>query len=156
MRATVRTFLVLVALTIAGCAPQGQPFAGVSAGLPPVQAGMARIFFYRWLEPYESTAAAAVQLNGNRVAVTETGTVVYRDVPPGQYRISMPNSGRYPDQFKTITLAPGQVTYARIESRRDWAVCNIYSDACQDTYVVNLVEPSLALSEMRGLRFIGG
>ena len=156
MRMAIRTFLLLAALTLAGCAQPGPPFASLAASLPPVPAGEARIFFYRWLEPYESTAATAVLLNGNRVAVTETGSVLYRDLAPGQYTISIPNSGRYPYQFKTVVLAPGEVMYARIESRRDWAVCNIYSDACQDTFVVNLVAPSLGLSEMRGLRLIGG
>jgi hypothetical protein len=156
MRIAVRTVLLLVALTLAGCAQPGRPFGAAAAGLPPIPAGEARIFFYRWLEPYESTAATAVLLNGNSVAVTQTGSVLYRDVAPGQYTISIPNSGRYPGQFKTVVLAPGQVMYARVESRRDWAVCNIYTDACMDTFVVNLVEPGLALSEMGGLRFIGG
>jgi hypothetical protein len=155
--------VLLVLLAIGGCVQQGPPFASVAGAIPPAPQGMARVFFYRWLEPYETVAPTTVMLNGRPVGVSETGAVLYRDVPPGQYTISVPSWGVYPNQFKTVVLTPGQVAYVRIESLRAW--CNDSgggengggpASGCYDTFVVQIIDPAVASSEMRNLRFIGG
>ena len=156
--------LLLVMLAIGGCAPAGPPFASVAGSIPPVPPGAARIFFYRWLEIYDTTAPTMAFLNGAPIGVTETGAVLYRDVAPGQYVIAVQSEGVFPNQFKTVTLKPGDVAYARIESVRSWSPCGGGgsgvggggSEGCWDTFVVQLMDPSLALGEMRDLRFIAG
>ena len=60
MRIAVRTVLLLVALALRRLRPAGPALRRRAAGLPPIPPGEARIFFYRWLEPYECTAATAV------------------------------------------------------------------------------------------------
>lgn len=161
MKATAAAALALVLLALVGCAPAGPPFASVAASVPPVPQGAARLYFYRWLEPYETVAETTVRLNGAPVAVTQTGAVLYRDVAPGVYTISVQSQGVYPNQFKTVTLSPGETGYVRIESLRSW--CNDSgggkggtSEGCYDTFVVELIDPAVALGEMRNLWFIRG
>jgi hypothetical protein len=163
MRTFVGSFaLALMLVALASCAPSGPEFASVAATVAPVPSGEARVYFYRWLEPYETVAESAVMLNGARVGVSQTGAVLYRDVAPGQYTISVQSGGTYPNQFKTVTLTPGETAYVRIESLRAW--CNDSgggldgggSSGCYDTFVVNLIDPAVARSEMQNLRFIKG
>jgi len=162
MRTAALAFLALVLLAPGGCAPAGPPFASAAATLTPLPQGEARIYFYRWLEPYETVAPSTVMLNGAPVGVSETGAVLYRDVAPGQYTISVFSRGIYPDQFKTVTLTAGESAYVRIESLRDW--CNDSgggldggtSGGCYDTFVVEIIDPAVALGEMRDLRLIRG
>ena len=92
--------LALMLLGLAGCAPAGPPFASVAASVPPVPQGEARLYFYRWLEPYETVAESTVMLNGAPVAVSQTGAVFYRDVHPAatssrsRARAPIPTSSR--------------------------------------------------------------
>jgi len=156
----------VLALALAGlgaCAPAGPPFASIAASLPPVPQGEARVYFYRWLEPYETTAESAVMLNGAPVGVSQTGAAFYRDVEPGRYTISVASRGIYPNQFKTVQLAAGQTAYVRIESLRAW--CNDSGGGntgggggagCFDTFVVELIDPAVALGEMHDLWYIRG
>ena len=161
-RAGAAAMLTLALLALGACAPAGPPFATVAATLPPVPPGEARVYFYRWLEPYETTAESTVILNGVPAGISQTGAAFYRDVAPGRYTISLTSRGVYPNQFKTVELAAGQTAYARIESFRAW--CNDSggglnggsSAGCYDTFVVELIDPAVALGEMRDLSFIRG
>ena len=157
--------MLALLLGIAGCAPAGPPFASVAATLPPVPAAMARIFFYRWLEPYETLTPTTAFLNGAPVGVTEPGAVLYRDVARGQYTIAVKSEGVFPDQFKTVTVNAGDKVYVRVESLSNWASCGSggggdsgggASSGCVDTFVVQIMDPAVASYEMRDLRFIGG
>jgi hypothetical protein len=151
-----------VLLALGACAPAGPPFASVA--LPPVPNGMARIYFYRWLEPYETVAPTTAYLNGQEVGVTETGSVLYRDVQPGQYLISVFSEGVFPNQFKTVVVRPGEQVYARIESLKSWWPCGSggggiaggSTSGCADTFVVQIMDPAVARYEMRTLRLIAG
>jgi hypothetical protein len=161
MRTAMKLMVLLLLIAIGGCAPPGPPFASVAGALPPVPPGMARIFIYRSLEPYETLAQTTAYLNDAAVGVTEPGAVLYRDVAPGQYTIAVKSIGVYPDQFKTVTVEPGQVLYARVDSLRNWSTCGSGgaeggSGGCWDTFVVELVDPRIAQYEMRSLRFIPG
>lgn len=162
MRTALKCALFLLVVAISGCAPAGPPFASVAATLPPMAPNTARIFFYRWLEPYETMAPAIAYLNNQPVGVTETGAVLYRDVVPGQYTIKIQSEGVYPNQFKTVTLKAGDVAYVRVELLRSWSGCGGGGlgggggGACWDTFVVNLMDPALARAEISDLRFIQG
>jgi len=147
-------------LALAGCAPAGPPYDSVAATIPSVPQGAARIYFYRWLEPYETLAATPAMLNGTPVGVTRIGTIFYRDVAPGRYTISVRSQGLYPNQFKTVTIAAGQTMYVRIESLRTWVICGGSveggSSSCGDTFTVEIIDPAVAQAEMSGLQFIHG
>jgi hypothetical protein len=160
----LRAIALSLVIVVGGCVAPGPPFARIAATIPPVPRNMARIYFYRWLEPYETTDPTIAYLNGRPVGVTETGAVFYRDVAPGQYTISVQSDEIYPYQFKTVVLTPGEVAYARIESLRTWSSCGGGGDGdsgggvigCLNTFVVRLIDPVLARGEMADLQFIQG
>ena len=159
----LRQIILLALAGLAGCAPAGPPFASVAGTLPPVPARTARIFVYRWLEPYETLSPTTLFLNGGPVGVTQPGAVLYRDVPPGVYTIAVQSEGIFPNQFKTATLKGGDVIYARIGSLREWVPCGGGDAAsgggtsgCADTFVVQIMDPAVASYEMQDLHFIPG
>jgi hypothetical protein len=162
MPTACRKFIFVLVLVLAGCAAPGPPYSSVAAGLSPPSQGEARIFFYRWLEPYETVTASTAYLNGAPVGTTESGSVLYRDVAPGQYTISVESAGVYPYQFKTVTVGPGQVVYARIGSLQSWGACGGGGSlgggesGCGDTFVVEIMDPAVAQGEMQPLRLIHG
>jgi hypothetical protein len=147
--------LVLL-LVLAGCAP-GPRFGQVAGTLPPVPSGDARLFFYRWLEPYETLSWTPVYLNGAPVGVSRPGSVFYRDVPAGTYAIVVRSEGIYPNQFKTVAVGPGQAVYVRIDSLSSWARGGaVRREWEENTFVVDLVEPDVARREMQELDYIQG
>mgnify|MGYP001548074915 FL=1 len=149
-----------LALTLAGCAGSsetaGPPFAQAAATLPPVPPGESRIFFYRWVQPYELQAPTTVSLNGKPTGISWVGTTFYRDVPPGTYHITVFSPGAYPNQFKTVTVAAGSTLYVRIQPMIDWSrlQCN---DHCEiDTFAVMLDDQQSARQQMLPLTLIRG
>lgn len=156
-----REVVIALMLALGGCS-QGPTYGSVAAGLPPVPPGQAQIFLYRWLEPYVSLAATTAFLNGTPVGLTQSGTAFYRDVPPGQYTISVTSQGVYPNQFKTVTVRAGQIVYARIGSITTWIPCGGGGSIgggeadCGNTYVVEIIDPAVAQSELQPLTFIHG
>lgn len=97
-------------LAMAGCA-QPPPAAPYLAAAPP---GMARIWFYRDLNPNETLAMAYIRLNGAAVGVSEAGGAFYRDVAPGQYRISVDSYVQDPHDDAIVSLAPSGEAYAKV------------------------------------------
>jgi hypothetical protein len=162
MKTFVRSAALLLVVALGACAGSAPPFASVAGALAPVPPGQARLFVYRWLEPYETVAPSVAYLNGRAIGVTETGAVLYRDVAPGRYTISVESTGTYPDQFKTVVLAAGDVSYVRVESLRSWSGCGGAGEsggggqACSETFVVRIVDPASARSELHDLRLIPG
>lgn len=149
MRNLLRPFLLMIALALAGCV-QGPTFGEVAATLPPPPPGNARIYVYRLLEPYVTTSWTTVSFNGREVGASAPGTVFYRDVPPGQYLVSCISRGIYPNQFKTVTLAPGDNVYIRIDDIDTWAETKF---GYFNTYVVSVVDPRFAAAQIRGLAY---
>ena len=89
-----RHVLLVLGLILAGCIPQNPllpTFASTEQTLPPPAPGMARLFFYRLLAPSEMSLGTTVMLNNQPVGFSRNGTVLYRDVPPGSYFVSVLN-----------------------------------------------------------------
>lgn len=155
MRQAFACFVMLLLFVLAGCVTEGPNFA--TEALPPIPPGQARIFFYRWLEPYEALSMSKIYLNGNEVAVSQMGAVLYRDVAPGPYYVSVQSQGTYPDQFKTVVVNAGQTLYVRIESISSFqSPCGFLGNCEVDTFVVSPVDPVTASREMRTLKLIPG
>lgn len=157
LRIARRLLAVLaLALAVAGCIPQNPDlpvFATVESTLPPPAPGMARLFFYRLLEPNEPTPGISVLLNEKPIGFSRIGTVLYRDVPAGGYYVSVASYDPYPNQFKTVEIAAGQTWYFRIESFSGWS-CQ--KSTCRgDTFVVAIVDPAQARAEMAPLGLLG-
>lgn len=120
----------------------------VAAPLPP-GAGTARLWFYRDFEPSISLNNANVELNGAMVAsVPADGSALYRDVPPGRYRVTVQSFGQDVNQTKTVDLASGQEAYVKILSLGGWESGGDMSQFQRDTFYVSLVPSSVAQAEL--------
>ncbi|MDE2228641.1 MAG: DUF2846 domain-containing protein [Alphaproteobacteria bacterium] len=153
-----RLFLVCT-LALAGCVvqnPELPTFASAERSLLPPASGMARLYFYRLLEPSDPALGTMVMLNQQPVGFSRNGTVLYRDVTPGTYFVSVLSRGQYPFQFKTVQVQAGQVWYFRIESLASWAGCNGKGDCRGDTFVVAIVDPAQARVEIAPLGLLPG
>ena len=151
----VRAFLGGVVLLLAGCivAPPGPLLSGP---LPPQPPGTARIVFYRDLDYYATRSMPTVYLNNQRAGISENGAVFYRDVPPGEYAISVAPSLPYPNQFKTVVVKPGDVFYAQIAPLpTTGGKFNVNERDYGDTFIVTLRDPAVAAYETQGLRVSG-
>src|SRR5215472_16329296 len=89
--------------------PPAAPY--LNAAPPP---GMARIWFYRDLNPNETLAMAYIRLDGAAVGVSEAGGAFYRDVAPGRYRISVDSYYQDPHNDADVVLAPGTEAFAKV------------------------------------------
>ena len=101
-----------VLLLLAAAADAQPPAAPYLNAAPPP--GMARIWFYRDLNPNETLAMAYIRLNGAVAGVSEAGGAFYRDVAPGQYRISVDSYVQDPHDDAIVTLAPSGEAYAKV------------------------------------------
>jgi hypothetical protein len=88
-----------------------------SAVIAPVPAGAARIWIYRNDGPYEAQQRPYLWLNGHIAGVVEPNGAIYRDVPPGQYTVSLDSYGvPYPNQFAEFNLGAGQEAFVKVLS----------------------------------------
>ena len=104
---------VAAILLLFPAAAVAQPPAGpyLNAAPPP---GMARIWFFRDLNPNETLAMAYIRLNGAVAGVSEAGGAFYRDVAPGRYHISVDSYVEDLHNEADVALAPGMEAYARV------------------------------------------
>ena len=91
--------------------------AAVSNVPPP---GMARIWWFRALEPYSSLATPYVRMNGVIAGVSQPGGAFYNDVPPGHYHLSVDTIGEDFGQTKDVDLMPGMQIFAKVVSNDNW------------------------------------
>jgi hypothetical protein len=144
---------------IAGCAATNvPPGEAVMGPLPPLAPGHARLVFYRALDPYATQSMPTLYLNGSASGITQNGAALYRDVPPGQYDLTLQPSLPWPNQFKTVVVRPGDVFYVAI-STRPYLACGRANStqACDgDTFLLNVVDPATGAQQIQGLRLIGG
>ena len=101
--------LLLIATTSCAQPPSAAPY--LAASIPP---GMARIWFYRDLNPNDVMAQAYIRLNGAVAGVSEPGGAFYRDVPPGRYHIHVDSYVDDPHNDGVVVLAPGTEAYAKV------------------------------------------
>jgi hypothetical protein len=156
MRQGLNWILVLLALLV--CAiPQSPLFAQTAATMPPVPAGMARIYFYRDYEPYESLGRPPIYLNGQTVGISIPGGTFYRDVAPGTYRVTVfTNYDFYPSLIYSegpteVPVTVGESRYFKVESLRSWTERKGFS---RDTFVVALIDPRQAVRELLRMRYL--
>jgi len=104
MRLCLAAAAILLLLPAAAIAqPPAAPY--LNAGPPP---GMARIWFFRDLNPNETLAMANIRLNGAVAGVSVAGGAFYRDVAPGRYHISVDSYVEDRHNEADVVLAPGR------------------------------------------------
>jgi hypothetical protein len=102
------------------CCRSGLTVVQAISQVPPIQAGMARVWFLRQFEPSESMATPMISANGMPVSTSQPGTAFIRDFPPGTYTFTVPSYGVDFGQAATVQLAPGTQTYLELQSLRNW------------------------------------
>lgn len=146
--------LALLAACGGTAAPGGPRYAEVAGQVPAVAPDRARLYFYRDYELYESQDRPYILLNGQVAGVSEPGVVSYRDVPPGQYLVSVDSRGLYPDQFKTVAVKGGETLYVKIESYR--AYNEGRNGQGPATFVVAIIDPALGRREIDPMKYVAG
>jgi hypothetical protein len=143
---------VLVAL-LCGCAAQ-PPVAG--AAIPPIPPGMARAWFYREDLPYNGTWRPYVRMNGAIVGISELGGAFYRDVPPGQYYVTVDTYGVDVNQFPHATLVPGETAYFKVFSSLVWASGGASMNWQRPTFYVWQMPTAIGAAEVARSQFYPG
>jgi len=144
-------FAAALLLIVAGCVEL--PPTDI-ADMPPIPAGTARLWIYRYDGPYEPETAPYVRLDGQIVGTAWQSGAFYRDVPPGHYSITLYPSAVDAHQFADIDLAAGQQAYAKILSLRCWQ--GGVFEPCLDAFFVRLLPPETARAEIAHTPFYGG
>jgi hypothetical protein len=116
---------------------------------PPIPAGQARLWLYRdWL-PSESLNLANVSLNGVYFGSIANGSVIYRDIAPGRYRIAPMSFVPNATQDTVVELAPGQQAFIKIVSLGSWGSDNTAAkNIDRDAFWAWLTPPAVAQTEI--------
>jgi hypothetical protein len=135
--------LGMLALFLVGAPVLPAGAAAAPGGPPP---GYARIWLYRYYEPYVSLATPFVRFNGQVVAISRSGDAFYRDVAPGEYRVTVDSDGRDVNQFATVGVAAGQQIYIEVQASRYWECGggNRGEGWCRTTFYTRLQLPQVA------------
>ncbi len=155
MARTLRWIASLLLAAVAGCAgPTGPLFPDAVSKIAPPAGGMARIYFYREYEPYESLTQAYLYLNGQRVAVSVPGGVSYRDVAPATYTVSAWTQGDFANASRTVVAHDGDIFYVKIESLRAWQSGGGDPSYERDTFIVALIDPAQAHRDLARMHYV--
>ena len=147
MASALKRLFLLALLAAAGCA-QPPTFDQLSATLPPVPINAARIFVYRAFEPYQSLSWVPIFVNGATIGAVGPGHVLMRDLPPGTYVIEAKSQGLWPEQAKTVIVAPGQSVYAKVQSFKGLDPTVNNREVLLATFVVVLVDTATGRREI--------
>jgi hypothetical protein len=146
----MRALALGLLLTLNACAEASRGPAFASIALPPIPADKARIFFYRFYEPYESLALSPIYLNRREAAVSVPGEVSSLDVAPAEYELYVYSRNDFSNSFKHVALRAGDALYVRVDATKNWG-----GDCFAEwpTFVSTLVPAEKARAEMAGLRY---
>ena len=162
VRRLCRAGMMILLVGILGAMPSLRPSFADTAGPAPGGAGpppgYARIWIYRDYEPYVSLATPYVRFNGRIVGVSQPGGVFYRDVPPGNYDVTVDSEGRDVNQFATVAVVPGQQVYIQVQVSKYWDCGggNRGGGWCRDTFYTRLQLPQVAAAAIRAMPYYGG
>ncbi len=157
-----RTGAIVLLVAFLGWVPSPRPgFAatpGPAAGPPP---GYARIWIYRFYEPFISLATPYIRFNGRIVGVSEPGSVIYRDVSAGTYHVTVDSEGMDVNQFANVAVVPGQQVYIQVQVSKSWYCgggggSNGGNGWCRPTFYTRLQLPQLAAAQIQAMPYYGG
>jgi hypothetical protein len=146
----------MLVLAMTNCAPL-PPTATVA--VPQIPAGQARAWFYRDPGPYDCLGTPYIRMNQAIVAVSQIGGASYRDVPPGQYLVTVDSYLTAPDQTKNVYLFPRQQAYFKIVCLRNWVSSGGGRDGngyMRDSFYVWQIAPEVAQGDVGRSQFYGG
>jgi hypothetical protein len=148
--------VVLLAAALLGCAAETPQQAAEKQRLltsyPPP--GEGRIWIFRTFQPEITQEQPWVRINGQIVGTAVLGRAFYRDVPPGNYEVTVDSRGVAPYQFAHFGLAAGQTAYIAIDANSWWA--GVCWRCVIPTFYTLIVSQPLALAEMAPLPLAAG
>jgi len=150
----IRSLLLGVCFQALASCVSGPTAAAAVPQVPPVQAGMARVWFLRQFSPGESLATPIISANGAPVYLSLPGTAFLHDFSSGTYTFTVPSFGVDTGQAATLQLAPGTQTYLEVQSLRSWAGAG--GDTFQrDTLYVRPISAFWADKYFQYLKYLG-
>jgi hypothetical protein len=147
-------WLGLCLLAAAGCAPQ-QTAAVSQAPIPPVDPGMARVWFFRQADPPGGNVFAAdpmISANDAPIAQIRQGTAFFHNFPPGRYKFKVQAYGTPTGERDPLQLAPGTQSYLQIEWVPNWQTG---SSVGGSSFVVQTTSPEIAQQYLPTLTNLG-
>jgi hypothetical protein len=129
-----------------------------SVMIPPVPAGGSRIWLYRNEGPYESHQTPYFRLNdGQPAGISEPNGVLYRDVPPGHYIVSVDSYGvPYPYQYANFDIRAGQEIFIKVVSMRERVGGDDTGIGLRTIFYTWLIPADAARGEISSIPFYGG
>jgi hypothetical protein len=137
----------------APASPVAGPSVAESAALiPPIPAGLARVWFLRQFEPSESLFTPMIFVNGAALGSSLPGTAFYRDVVPGSYTFSVETCTVDTNQAATLGVAAGWQTDLEVQS-----LSAFHSFGCltPDTFYVRVIPSARAQLYDPQLTYLG-
>jgi len=148
--------MIVAAVALAGCmvlSPEQQAANNhVLTSYPPP--GLGRILIFRTDNPEITRETPYVRINGQIVGVALLGSAFYRDVPPGNYEVTVDSRGVAPYQFAHFGLAAGQTAYIAIDANSWWAGLCYWCEI--PTFYTLLQTPQLAFAQLAAIPITGG
>jgi hypothetical protein len=151
MRARMLLVVAASVLFLLACSDH-PPVEPTAAERPPPDKG--RLYIYRDASSYGSQVWTAVSLNHIKIGDSAPGTVFYRDVAPLDYEIGVQSDRRFPNEFKTVRVAPGSITFVKVQFQPLWDKNGLGRAA--ETFVIAIVDPDTARAQMSTLRLVPG
>jgi hypothetical protein len=102
---------------LVSCTPQAN-VATSQVQPPPVEPGMARVWFFRQSDPTGGNVYAAepiIYANGAPVGQIAQGTAFFHNFPPGKYRFTVQPFGTPTREHDTLQLEPGTQAYVQVQ-----------------------------------------
>lgn len=128
-RYILRSFAALgIAAGLGGCASSGKTFSEASGGLPALAPGNARVFLYR-TTVLGAAVQPSVKMNDAVIGSAVPRGFFFVDRPAGEYQIS---TSTEVTRSLSLTLAPGQVRYVRLELGMGFFVGHVWPVLVED------------------------
>ncbi len=143
----------LLVFLLAGCAtPAEAPSAYV-----PQPPGTARLVFYRAFHYYGPSLVLTLALNNSVIGTLPQNAAIYRDVAPGTYTISFSPTRSAPSQFTTVTVAPSNVFFVKIDGLPQFGCASGRFSGCDiPGFTSVVVDPATAAYDLHAVPLLRG
>jgi len=144
----------LLVLLFAGCATPAQ----TPTAYAPLPSGTARLIFYRAFHYYGPTQYLTLSLNDRAIGTLPPNAAIYRDVAPGTYTVTFSPTRSDPFQFKTVTVAPGNVFFVKIDGLpQRGCTGGRFGGGCDITgFTSVIVDPATAAYDLQAVPLLRG
>jgi hypothetical protein len=154
LRLTTLISIGFCLVQLAGCAAP-QTAATSQAQIPPVDPGMARVWFFRQSDPPGGNVFAAdplISANDAPVGQIKQGTAFFHNFPPGRYKFKVQAYGTPTGERDVFQLAPGTQTYLQVEWVPNWQTGSTVGGA---SFVIRPASPEIAQQYIPTLTNLG-